>query len=218
MDAQWFKDIQRRAGVTSSDLGRRLGRDRTIVARIYAGRQVMTLAQAEVFAELLHVSLEDVLHHAGLRSARSAPPGMAEGDAVPFARGDQPPPMLDRITEAARSDRPGVDIWQVRSSAMRLAGYLPGDWLLVDTHAASHVASGDTVIAQVYDLATGSAKTLLREFQKPALVAHSADTGDWPVHIVNDQSVLVRGVIIASWRVLSHAAAAPPRAPHATPA
>jgi hypothetical protein len=201
MEAEWFKDLQRKAGVTSSDIGSQLGRDRTIVARIYAGRQPMTYEQAEVFASMLCVPIEDVLLRAGLRQKPAASSGFSEGDVVAFDRSGGPPPLLDKITDAVGGERPGVDVWQVRTDAMLLAGYLPDDWLLVDTHAAGQVASGDTVIAQVYDLNSGSAKTLLRQFQKPALVAHSASPKDWGVHIVDDQTVMVRGVVIASWRV-----------------
>jgi SOS-response transcriptional repressor LexA len=203
MDIEWFKNLQQRAGVTSSDIGQKLGRDRTIVARIYAGRQRMTFEQAEVFAFMLGVSVEDVLTRAGLRRERSAAQVPMMGDVAPFDHSGVRARMLDQMVAAIVADGYDVDVWHVETNAMRLAGYLPGDWLLVDPDAVAAAASGDTVIAQAYDPASGKIKMLLRQMQKPALVAHSIDPADWPLHIVDDHSVIVRGVVIASCRVKS---------------
>lgn len=201
MDAEWFKDRQRRAGVTSFDLGEALGRDRTIVARIYAGRQRMTFEQARVFSRLLDEPLAEVLKRAGIageHEARQAADGFSDGDAVPWSPHGNA--GRDNALAISLGQRPGVDVWRVRGSSMTLAGYLPGDRLLVDARAPERVRPGDVVIAQVYDWQTGSARTLLRQFQRPALVAHSSDPVEWVAHIVDDINVSIKGVITAQWR------------------
>ena len=202
IDSGWFREKQRAARVTSEDIGRIAGRDRTAVSKILSGRQRMTMDWAKAFATALEVPLADVLERAGYTDAQELhrrPPGMAEGDAAPFAvqEGRQ-----DSTTLAARAfggDRPGVDIWQVGSEALICMGYREGDYILVDTHKAERARAGDVVIAQVYDR-DGGAKTVLRRFEPPVLVSAGVSPDDHRVHVVDGNNVLIRGKVVASWR------------------
>lgn len=203
MDKQWFQSLQRRRGVTSFDLGERLGRDRTIVARILGGRQKMTFDQAKVFAEALDVPLPDVLERAGITdpaSAQQAQPGFREADAAPWIPSNNGRDDRHQKMALDLGQRPGIDVWTVNNRSMALAGYLPGDKMLVDTRNPTAARTGDVVVAQVYDWQNGTAKTVLRQFQRPALVAHSADPEHWISHIVDDNNVAIRGIVRSSWR------------------
>jgi hypothetical protein len=203
MDAQWFKQQQKRAGLTSFDLGAAIGRDRTVISKIINGYQPMTLDQARVFAEKFGVPLPVMLEKGGLAdksTAQQLSPGFAESDAVPFMHG----PGLGegagpRAIAVAMGERPGVDVWRVKSRAMALAGLIEGDFMLVDTHAAERVRAGDVVIAQIYN--PRGATTVLRRFEPPVLVAASADPADGRVHVVDGVNVVVRGKVVSSWRV-----------------
>jgi len=77
---------------------------------------------------------------------------------------------------------------------MALAGYLPGDFILLDSFAADRMKLGDAVIAQVYGRT--NAATVLRIWQPPVLVCPKDQT----VHVV-DNNVTIRGRVVASWRV-----------------
>ena len=79
-------------------------------------------------------------------------------------------------------------------------GYMPGDYILVDTNAADRARQGDAVIAQIYDNSAGSATTLLRRFEPPVLVAASMEPDERRVHIVDGTNVIIRGKVVASWR------------------
>lgn len=202
MDEKWFKLQQRKAGITAEDIASRLGRDRSVVSRIYTGRQRMNLEWAQAFAEAFGCTVAEVLERAGVVHAAVAQqlaPGFADGDAVPFVhRGAE-----DRATPTiaqAFGQRPGVDIWLVKTAALALMGYMPGDHMLVDTHAAERVRAGDIVVAQVYDNTRGGAATLLRRFEPPVLVAASTAPEDRRVHVVDGTNVVIRGKVIASWR------------------
>lgn len=200
MDVLWFKKRQKAAGVTTHDLGEALGRDRTIVSRIYNGTQKMTLDQAHIFAEKLGADIAEVVEKAGLAdapTARRLKPGLSEGDAAPWI--GKPEAEAD-FEAAARAfgKRPGVDVWRVKTGAMALAGMMPGDFFLLDTHATPH--AGDAVVAQVYDAVSGEATTVLRRLEPPALVAASADPKDWRPYIVDGRNVAVMGKVCASWR------------------
>lgn len=201
MDTQWFKRQQKRAGVTAEDIAREMGRARSNVSHILNGHQRMSLPWAKAFSKVLQVDVATVLEKAGAAepdTAEQLRPGFAESDARPFKGSDRQPAS---IAAALGLDRPGVDVWTVRGGSMALGGILPGDYLLVDTHAAERATTGDLVLAQVYDNARGTAMTLIRRYEPPVLVAASADPKEQRVHVVDGANVLIRGRVAASWRV-----------------
>lgn len=204
METLWFKSLQRRAGLTSFDLGEAIGRDRTVISRIINGTQRMTLDQARIFADRLGVPLPEMLEKAGLAdkgTAQQLTPGFEESDAAAWVPG--PGSSEERavpvVAEALGGGRPGIDVWRVKSHAMSLAGLLIGDFMLVDTHQAERVKAGDVVVAQVYN--RSGAMTVLRRFEPPVLVAASADPAEGRVHVVDGINVVIRGKVTASWRV-----------------
>lgn len=206
MDAAWFKTHQKRAGLTSFDLGAAISRDRTAISKIINGTQKMTLEQARIFADLMNVPLAEMVERAGLAAkseAQQLAPGFADSDAAAWVPG---PGLAEvgavrSVALALGMDRPGVDIWRVKSRAMALGGYLEGDFLLVDTHASERARAGDVVIAQLYNNANGTAATVLRRFEPPVLIAASADPEDARVHVVDGINVVIRGRVAASWRM-----------------
>ncbi len=200
MDDKWFKTQQKRVGVTADVIAAAAGKSRSAVSKILSGQQRMTLDWATAFAETLQVPVATVLEKAGAASpatAQQLTPGFAESDVAPFvSRGAE-----DRATPtlaAAFGARAGVDVWTVKGRGMALAGYLPGDFILVDTHAAERVKAGDAVIAQVYGR-TG-ARTVFRRFEPPVLVAAGTDPDGAGVHVVDGVNVVIRGRVIACWR------------------
>jgi transcriptional regulator with XRE-family HTH domain len=205
MDASWFKSEMRRAGVTAADIAGRLGRDRTVVSHILNDRQQMSLPWAQAFAEAMGVDVDQVLEKAGAISAPAAQtlgPGFRDSDVVPFIAKDAGrPDQTSEIQRAMSHDRPGVDTWTVKSRAMMLGGVLQGDMILVDSHAAVAAKAGDLVIAQTYDLRTGTATTVLRRYEPPVLIANSPDEKDLRVHVVDGTNVVIMGRVIAQWRV-----------------
>lgn len=204
MDANWFKKKQKEAGVTTADIAKIAGRDRSIVSHIYSGRQKMSLEWAEAFAEALNVPVREVLqnsmdsHRVGTNTVTI---GFSEGDAAPWSGKPNSPQGWQDIVKGLGGDKAGADVWIVSSDALVLAGYLPGDLILVDTHQSELCRPGDAVIAQVYNGQTGSATTLLRKFQPPVLVAANTNPEDQKVHIVDGENVVIRGKVIASWRL-----------------
>jgi SOS-response transcriptional repressor LexA len=186
MDDKWFRRQQKIAGVTAEDIARHMGRARSNVSHILNGHQKMSLDWAQAFATVLKVPLDEVLHHAGVMdppTAQQLRPGFAESDAMPWQGQGGDERRMTVLAEAIGA-RPGVDIWQVRGQALAFMGYMPGDMMLVDTHAAERARAGDVVVAQVYDNARGAAVTVLRR-----------------VHVVDGVNVVIRGRVTASWRI-----------------
>jgi transcriptional regulator with XRE-family HTH domain len=205
MNAKWFKDKQKQVGVTADVIAQRMGRSRSNVSHILNGHQRMSLEWAEAFAEVLQVPVAEVLEQAGAAKpqvVQQLRPGFAESDAVAW----EPGPGLAEghlVQDLAKrlGGRPGVDTWRVRTHAMAQMGYLEGDYMLVDTHQAERVKAGDTVLAQVYDNTRGTAATVLRRFRPPVLVAAAAPPQDVQVNVVDGVNVVIRGKVIASWRM-----------------
>lgn len=201
MDDKWFKQQQKRVGITADQIASVLGRDRSVVSKILAGRQKMTLEWAKAFSEALQVPIAIVLEKAGVTdepTAKAITPGFAESDAAPW----KPQGFEDRKPQAiaeAFGARAGVDVWQVKGSAMCGAGLLPGDFMLVDTHQAERVKPGDTVIAQVY-ARNGTAKTVLRRWMPPVLLSVSGNGEPTEVHVVDHENVVIRGKLVGCWR------------------
>lgn len=201
MDDKWFKAQQRRVGVTAEDIARRMGRARSNVSHILNGKQRMSLEWAQAFADVLQVPIAEVLEHAGAAKtvARQVAPGFSESDAaawIPKGAEDRQVPTM----AMAMGQRAGVDVWQVRSAALALMGFMPGDFMLVDTHQSERARAGDVVVAQVYDNAKGGAVTVLRRLEPPVLVAASMTPEDWRVHVVDGVNVVIRGKVVGSWR------------------
>lgn len=94
----------------------------------------------------------------------SAPAGLAEPEVVPYAG----PPIVFPPKVPANRGR-----WTVRTRALDLAGVLPGDVIEFDLGAAP--ATGEPVVAQVYDDVAGTAETVLRLFHPPFLMVRSSD-------------------------------------------
>ncbi|MFN3953239.1 MAG: helix-turn-helix domain-containing protein [Pararhodobacter sp.] len=200
MDEKWFKQRQKAVGVTAEEIAARMGRARSNVSHILTGKQRMSLEWAQAFADVLDVPLATVLEKAGVTSPETASqvqPGFAEGDAAPW-KGPKTGDPSQAIAQALGSARPGVDLWRVQGNAMTLGGLLPGDYMLIDTHAAERASAGDVVVAQIYH--RNSASTVLRRFEPPVLVAASAEPADQRVHVVDGVNVVIRGKMIASWR------------------
>jgi SOS-response transcriptional repressor LexA len=203
MDMAWFKQMQRRKGVTSFDLGQAIQRDRSVISRIVNGSQRMTLEQARVFSELLDVPLPEMIERGGLgekQIAQEFAPGFSESDAAAWIPGaGLSETAMIKSVASALGERPGVDVWRVKSRSMALAGLIEGDFMLVDTNQAERVKPGDIVLAQVYN--RGGTMTVLRRYAPPVLISASADQADVGVHVVDGVNVMVRGKVIASWRI-----------------
>lgn len=203
MDAQWFKARQKAVGLTSFDLGEAINRNRTVISKFINGLQKPTLEQAQVLAQALQVPLSVMLEKAGMAGpsvAQAASPGFAESDAVPWI----PQGFEDRQPKTigeALGVRAGVDVWRVKGVSMAGAGYMPGDFIVVDTHQADHVKPGDIVVAQVY-ARNGTAKTVLRRWLPPVLVSVGGAGDGTEVQVVDHDNVVIRGKVSASWRQL----------------
>lgn len=206
MFREWIKLRLRTLGKNSGDLATAINRDRAVVSRIMNGRQKLTLDQAKQFATVLNCELTEVLEKSGVAdrpTAQQLTPGFAESDAVIWsAEGGHKAIELKSVAASFGGARDGVDVWRVKGMALALAGFLPGDWMLVDRMKAERVRAGDVVIAKIYNNSSGAVSAVLRRFEPPVLVAASPDAADQRVFVVDGMNVVIQGKVIAQWREL----------------
>ncbi len=91
-----------------------------------------------------------------------------------------------------------TEIWRLKTSALAQAGYLPGDLLVIDPEATP--AARDVVKAHIYDARRGSTETIWRVYDAPYLVAAAADQLSYKPMLVDQQSVIIMGVVVFSVR------------------
>lgn len=203
MDVDFFKRRQRQLGITSEDLGRAIGRDRTVISKIYSGNRVLKPEEVPALAAALGLTVEEVIDHAGLGQPeivrRITQPGLSEGEATPF---DWRTHKADEATLSAAFglNRPGIEAWAVKGTSMDLAGYMDGDIMVVDRNRADRARAGDDVLAQIYDLAAGAARTVFRRYDPPFIYAISTRQAELRPQLVDGQRVVIVGVVTFSWR------------------
>ena len=129
-------------------------------------------------------------------------------DAVTYQPGND-----ETLTSAVRAliaGRNNADPWVIRSRSLELAGYLPGDIIIVELGATPQI--GDIVCAQTnIDLHRGTAETVMRIYERAGatdvLVAASMD----PMMrqpIALDHRAEIRGVVVGMVRPMDRDRAA----------
>jgi SOS-response transcriptional repressor LexA len=92
----------------------------------------------------------------------------------------------------------GIDPWTIRTRALELEGYMPGDVVLVDLNATPK--PGDVVCAQIYEWPVMRANTVMRVFHRASpvklLLSRSLDPAFAQPYVVDDDRVVVKGVIL----------------------
>jgi transcriptional regulator with XRE-family HTH domain len=138
---------------------------------------------------------------AGIRSYEMPTPdgrSFAESEAEPYEyrKGESP---AGAMIAAIAGDRAGVDAWRLTSRSLDVRGYLPGDIVAVDLNEKPE--AGDIVCAQVYDWTRGKAETVFRIYEAPVLVAASTDVRASRPYVIDEQHVVVKGVVIGLMRL-----------------
>lgn len=187
---EWLAQILRETGVSPTNLARRAGLSPSTLTRFMNSDIDGHVLSARTIAKIQHAA------EAGETSAAAPPGGFAESDGDLLA-GD-PHPMRTAID--ALADRFNArDAWVLRSRSLEAAGYRVGDILIVDL--AEMAEAGDLVCAQVYSWRERSARTVFRIYEPPYLLAATTiDLGARRPLVVDDDQVVIKGVVVASVR------------------
>lgn len=102
------------------------------------------------------------------------------------------------VLDVLLSQGAGRSAYVLTSGALRLAGYVPGDVLVVDPSIEPE--DNDLVLAQATDAEDGAKRIVFRIFCQPYLVAPGMDAKDRFPLVVDRYHTKIRGVVVASVR------------------
>jgi hypothetical protein len=125
------------------------------------------------------------------------PLSLREPETEPYNY-EQGDPQLTAILRQVLGTANGVDCMILRSRALESSSLVPGDILIVDMN--KQPIGGDVVCAQVYDWPRGRAETVFRIWEPPYLVAATMDPRLRRPYAVDNENVVIKGVMIASLR------------------
>ncbi len=168
-----------------------------------AGVSQSTLAKflndPENIAQLSTNTVEKLATAGGIRPYETTPTmhprGLSDREAERF-EGFNDNPAFSKLIGALAAGNSVVP-WVLNTRALEVFGYLPGDVLMVDLNATPR--DGDVVCAQLYDR-NGEAETVFRILEHPFLVAATLDRATIKPLLVNNDTVVVRGVVTSSHR------------------
>lgn len=177
---EWIKRAMERRGWTANRLAKEAGLAPSTVHRALNDPRFVTST----------TTLEKIATATGLPSPVHSGTGFAEADAVPLDAADIPSSLRPADAEV---------VWELKTRAAELAGFLPGDLVLLDPRITPR--AGDLVCAQVYNFQLGTAETVFRLFEPPYLITRTMDPSITAKPLlVDDERVKVWGVAVRSLR------------------
>lgn len=127
------------------------------------------------------------------------PQGMADSGAARFIPAGGTP--LERAILAFVSARPNREPWVMRDHGLALVGVMAGDVAIVDLSRRDLIAD-QIVLASITEQHSGWSRSVLRLFRPPYLVAMTHDQGLLTPILIDHDSVVLRGWVIAVIRDL----------------
>lgn len=187
----WVDWLCSRTGKTDASLAKEAGLAINYVYRKRADGTVLGATQIRMLAE-----------HYGLPGPDTYLLPSSSGFSDEGARYDAAAPgqdaVLKSMIETALKGRPNAAPYILKTRALEDAGYLAGDIIIADASVSPN--AGDAVVAQVYDLRSGTAETMFRILEPPYLIAACSDPALRKPLLVDNERVIVMGTITQSFR------------------
>lgn len=191
----WLNSVLTKTGDTPSALARRAGLATTTLTR-FLNDPAAPMLQLRSIAKIAHVAGVQPIGVPAFSQSNTPARGMTEPEGLPIIDTE------DQLAEVLRllvGGRNAADPWRLTTRALEEAGYLPGDIIIVDLNRLP--VAGDVVCAQAYKWAEGKAETVFRLFEPPYLVAASRDLALRRPLLVDNNQVIIKGVVTEMLRV-----------------
>jgi hypothetical protein len=182
------RDMPMKTASLSAGLGETFVRD--VLERNRKPSVENLAALARVLGTTVSYLLGDVDARA---SEATSPSGFGEEEAEPYGPGGASD--IDRAIAAFKAGRT-MDAWRLRTPALDLAGYRPGDIVLVSSQVSP--VPGDAVVAQTEAERPEDVRTVWRLYAPPVLLGHSSDRS-LMAPIPLDRAILM-GTVVALFR------------------
>lgn len=188
----WVDWLLTKTGRTDASLAKDAGLNVNYIYRKRGEGTVLGATQIRILAEHYSLPGPDTYLLPGAS-------GLSD-EGAPYDAGTHGQDALTRLlVETALKGRPNAAPWVLNTHALRDAGYLVGDIVISDGSVTPQ--AGDAVVAQVYDLRSGTAETVFRILESPYLVAASSDPALRKPLLVDNERVIVMGTITQSYRM-----------------
>lgn len=187
----WVDWLLARTGKTDASLAKDAGLNVNYLYRKRADGTVLGATQIRMLAE--HYELPGPDNYLLPGASGFSDEGVAYDASLPGHD-----PVLKQMIEIALKGRANAAPWVLKTRALESAGFLPGDILISDQSVQPNAS--DPVVAQVYDLRSGTAETVFRILESPYLVAASSDPALRKPLLVDNERVIVLGTITQSFR------------------
>lgn len=189
---EWLRAVARHLNLSASDLALRSGLAASTLTR-YLNDRSGTIGISQR-------TLDAVSDFSGIpinvMPGQRRQAGASEPEAIKLDRDPTPwPDYVHDAVAAIRGRNNSIEAWVMKSWALDLVGIVPGDILLINTTARAK--AGDIVYALITDWSTGHVEAVLRRFDPPFICAHSGKLGPQKPDLIDDDRVLVRGVMTA---------------------
>lgn len=179
---EWLEKLLSVTGLKQTQLAERAGIDPSALSKFKSGAT----------RHLRERNINRLSAAAGVAPPDAFAAGMTDGDATPFDLSSMP-----RLA-APDATTPRQFAMRISSDALHKLGFETDDILIFDADATPH--SGDIVCAQIIDQRLGDATTVIREFERPYLLAPDAVEGP-RVLTVDGDTIQIRGVLSQHIRV-----------------
>lgn len=190
----WLQQIVKSTGEKASTIAGQSGVSDTTLTRL--------LNNPDYRHTLTQVTIDRIKKRYGVpgpeeyaSQGRPSMPGFGEAERFDARRET---PALAHIVEALVGGRNAHDVWRLKTEALTQSGYLAGDLVVVDLNLVP--AAQDVVCAQVYDWTRGVAETVFRVYDPPFLVGAALDRTAYKPLLVDQDRVIVKGVVVESFR------------------
>lgn len=178
MNLSYLKYLLNKHGITQTDLAHILGRDKSVITNLFQGKRRLKADEAALIATHIGVPVAQIL---GIEENTG---GLLEAPVlIPFqhepthARKRHPVIRKDGKFFLDMGDRTGYTAkayaLEAQDDSMNLAGILPGD--IIISELDQPCKPGQIVIVQHYQ--SRGAKTLIRRYEPPYLLAQSTTAG-----------------------------------------
>ena len=195
MNLSHLKNLLTQHGITQTDLARILGRDKSVITNLFQGKRLLKADEAMLIASHLGVPVTAIL---GLRDE---PSGLMEPPAlIPFQHEPKDSKTNPHVVKkegkyflSVQEREAGAKSYalQVPDNALNLIGIMEGDFVLSELDRPCK--KGQVVVVQHYQ--GRGAKTLLRKYEPPLLLAHPTDASFRPLNLEQDDVRLVSPVL-----------------------
>lgn len=191
----WLDNIVATSGLELSNVARRARLDPSTLTRFHSKNEsghTLTSKTIKKIEDAFGIPAYEVRRRPSLTAFQ-------EPDAEPYKVDNDAQELMIQALRTVVSKSNSVDLWVMKSHVLSAAGYRQGDVLLVDRDATPR--AGDAVCAQIYDWRRGTAETIFRIYRTPYLLTASSQGEPALPEVVDDETVVIKGVVLGGARL-----------------